>query len=135
MKSRPAQVRILKWMTLFFTIYHVIRFVVSVLHFGYLNEFASSYVLVYISTSGMIWSLCGIVSLVKIMGRQPGTHLILSGMSTGYAIWWWLDHLLIQRNGQNSFGFNSIITFILLGIVLILSLNHGTIAYFRQKSS
>jgi hypothetical protein len=135
MKKRPASLTILMWMVYLLIFWNAIRVGATIANWGLLENFASPPDPAYIAGSASFWILCGLGTLILIRRRNPRAHLAAAGFAIIYAIWWWVDMLLLQGQVEANWPFSLTLTGILLILTAYLAFNRNTTAYLGQRDS
>lgn len=133
MNKRPARLTLLLWLVFLLTAWNAIRLGATIAYWDLLTDFDSSPGPIYIVASAMFWFICGLGVLILLYRRNPRALLATSILTVAYTIWWWIDRLLLQENGQTNWSFNLVLTGILLLLTTCLIFNPTTRACFNQQ--
>jgi hypothetical protein len=134
MIKRPASVTSLLFVVLTLTTWNAIRLGAALAGWNVLKEFAPRPGPLYIALTASFWTLSGLATWMAIRRRTPRAQLFTAAYFIGYAMWWWIDRLLLQSASPN-WPFASALTILLLGLAALDLFNKKTSSYFRQRET
>jgi hypothetical protein len=134
MNKRPASVTSLLFAVLSLTAWNALRLGAAIVDWDVLAEFAPRPGPLYIFTTASFWTLGGLATWRAIRRRNHHTLLFTAFYLIGYAIWWWIDRLLLQCASPN-WLFALALTILLLGLVALDLFSKKTISYFHQRET
>lgn len=111
--------------------WNALRLGSAVSNWDLLKEFAPRPGPIYIAASALFWTLAGIAIWILIRRRIPLARWLAAAHITGYAAWWWMDRLFLQRSSPN-WPFALGLTIFFLAVTAIDIFNRSTTAYFHH---
>jgi hypothetical protein len=134
MSKRPASVTSLLFAVLSLTAWNALRLGAAIVDWDVLAEFAPRPGPLYIAATASFWILGGLAIWKAIRRRSHRVQLFTAVYFIGYAIWWWMDRLLLQSASPN-WPFALALTILLLGLAAFELFNKKTFSYFRQRET
>lgn len=134
MSKRPASVTSLLFEVLSLTAWNALRLGAAIVDWDVLAEFAPRPGPLYIVITASFWTLGGLAIWRALRRRSYRAQLFTAVYFIGYAIWWWMDRLLLQSASPN-WPFVLALTILLLGLAALDLFNKKTSSYFRQRET
>jgi hypothetical protein len=130
---RPSRVTLLAWLLMFTALWNGLRLLQAIRFASVLDQYHSEPGSWYIAASGGIWLLAGgIIALGLLRGQAWAWFTTFLG-TAGYAIWVWLDRLILQKPHAN-WPFSLALTVILVTFFYLLLLSRKTIRFFAERT-
>ena len=95
-RKRPLSVTILFLIVLWVTIHNGVRCGAAIGQWSALREFATPPGPLYIALTGLFWGLAGLPVLYGLYLGRPWARGATAAAVTLYAVYYWLDRLLVQ---------------------------------------
>jgi hypothetical protein len=89
----------------------------------------------YISLTGFIWGLCGLILSYGLFRVLPWALHMLSWGSLSFLVWYWIDRLLFTRSdySQVSWPASAILSVLSLGVLLWVQRRADIKAAFKEN--
>ena len=132
--KRPGTVTTLLWMVLCLVAWNAIRMISALANWNLLREFAPHPGPIYILVTAAAWA-AGWFAIWRLLRRRHDrarTYALIAAV--GYALWWWLDRLLLQEPRPN-WPFALTATLVLLAFIASLLHHPRTRAYFLPREN
>ncbi len=94
---RPASVTLLAFGVLIFTCLNLVRFVLSLVEWKFLDQLLQVSPL-YLALTGLIWTLVGAITIWKLWKARPDAPRLMQAVALTYALYYWLDHLFLANH-------------------------------------
>jgi hypothetical protein len=129
--NHPFPVTIVAVFVLFITAWNAIRAYTAIANwdvlFGFDNKPA------YVFASGLAWTIAGLVLYINLVkGKRLASRAGLT-LSVLYAIWYWLDRLIIQASPAGNAEFSAVVSGVTLVIFNILLYWPSSQAFFTRR--
>jgi hypothetical protein len=129
-RKRPLSVTFLALGVLTLAGFNLLRFIVSLQQWDFLDSLLSVHPL-YIATTGLVWAAAG---LVLTWGLWFGRGWSVRGAQAGvllYSLYYWLDRLLVASvSGGYNWPFAVGVNIVLVGLVFWILSNRKAKAFF-----
>jgi hypothetical protein len=93
--SRPGRVTILALGVLIITIINLLRLVLSIANWDFLNSWPGVSPL-YMVLTGLIWSLTGSLLFWGVWTAKKWAPKLMQAVALTYALYYWLDHVFLM---------------------------------------
>ena len=93
--SRPARVTILALGVLIITIINLLRLVLSIANWDFLNSWPGVSPL-YMVLTGLIWTLTGSLLFWGVWTAKKWAPKLMQAVALTYALYYWLDHVFLM---------------------------------------
>jgi hypothetical protein len=102
--SRPGYVTILALGVLIITIINLLRLVLSIINWDFLNSWPGVSPL-YMVTTGLIWTLIGSFLFFGLWTGKKWAPKLMQAVALSYALYYWLDHVfLVDHPARGAVG-------------------------------
>lgn len=102
---RPTSVTLLALGVLIFTCLNMVRFVLSLVEWKFLDQLLQISPL-YLALTGLTWTLVGSLTIWGLWKTRPGAPRLMQAVALTYALYYWLDHLfLVDHPASTDAGF------------------------------
>jgi len=129
--STPAGVTIITLLVLSMTAWNSLRTYTTITNWYVLQEFgANPY---YILLTGLLWTILGVMLLIKIYRRNPSVVLAASAMAVAYYLFYWLDRIFFQPSPAPNTIFSIFFSSLTLAIFSIFLYLPATRAFFIKE--
>lgn len=132
--KRPLPVTSLLFVVLCLSAWNAVRLGACIADWNTLAEFAPRPGPLYIAASASLWTFGGLAVWMAIRRREPRARWFAAVYFAAYALWYWLDRLLLQPPRPN-WPFALAITVVLLAAAFGDILNQRTKEYFQQRET
>lgn len=100
--KRPIPVTLTFWMVLILTIWNAVKAWTFLVWRATLEEFSSRHQPALGATTGIVWSIIGLVLAWGLWYKKPRSLKILPFAAVGYILWYWVERLVWQSPHPNS---------------------------------
>ena len=129
--KRPVGLTILVILIFWLTVWNGLRMSEAIFSWNSLEEFGVHPL--YISMSGGIWFIIGIVLVWSLWrGKNWGRRATFAAVAS-YTTWYWLDRLILQ-NPHSNWLFALIGNIIILVFIILLMFSRKTRLHFQKDS-
>jgi hypothetical protein len=132
--KRPGAVTTLLWMVLILLVWNIIRMIATLADWTLLREFAPVPGPIYLIITASAWTVSWFAVWRLIHHRHVRARRYTLFAALGYAIWWWLDRLLLQEARPN-WPFALITTIVILALTVYCLYDPRTRAYFQPREN
>ena len=116
------------------TVLSAVRFFTAVGWHSTLQSYAGPVLDVYVAISGAIWTLVGGFVLWSVWRGTRYSRLVVLAAAAAYALWYWIDRLLIQPGAHANWRFDLLVTAALLVYTAAIVLDpHNRIFFTRER--
>ena len=129
-RNRPTRLIILTMLVFCFTLWNGLRLGEAVFFWKTLLEYGSHPI--YISTSGGVWLVSGLLLTWGLWQGKPWAWSVAILATLGYAAWYWIDRLIIQKPHAN-WPFALVATIVLLSLFLYILISHKIRRFFQRE--
>ena len=130
--QRPFSVTLLLWMVLSLSAWGAIRLFAAWRWWDVLYEFKASLSPLYLSITGVIWGVAGVVLLWSIWSGKAWSRMAILASVLLWLAEYWIERLFFQSPRAN-LPFALILSALLLAVTFASILNRNT-KYFFTKS-
>ena len=131
-RKRPFGVTLFLWMVLSLSVWGLLRFFAVQAWRGVLTEFHASLSPLYLSITGIVWAVVGVILLWSIWA---GKRWAYPTIPISIAIWlveYWIERIFFEAPRAN-LPFMIAISFVLLAITLASTFNRKTKNFLLQS--
>lgn len=126
----PRSVTIILFFVLSMTVWEGIRVWTAFTNWEILSRFRANPI--YIFATGIIWFILGIVLILLIFKGHRYTLASGFALSLLYALWYWLDRLVIQVTPAPNITFSIVVTIITLVVFNTILFWPSSRAFFKE---
>lgn len=130
----PLRITLLLGLVLIITVLSTVRLATAIAWRSVMATYMPDTLIFYIGLTGAIWTITGCFVLWTIWRRARYTQALLLASAVTYALWGWLDRLLLQASARSNWLFQLIGTILLLVFVGVVVLDPRNRPYFRKES-
>ncbi len=130
----PFRITLLLILVLITTVLSAIRFVTAIAWGSALDNYVPAWLDAYVAITGAIWTLVGGFVLWSVWRGARYSRLATLIAAAAYAVWVWIDRLLIQPGLHPNWRFDLLVTGLLLIYTAAVALNpHNRIFLDRES--
>ncbi|HKY53664.1 MAG TPA: hypothetical protein VJM08_05120 [Anaerolineales bacterium] len=130
--SRPFGVTLLLWMVLSLSAWGLIRLFAALRWWEILYEFDASLSPFYLSITGVIWGITGVVLLWSIWSGKVWSRMAILAAVVLWLAEYWIERIFFQEPRAN-LPFALVLSVLLLAVTLAISLNQNIKNFFTQS--
>ena len=131
---RPLRITLLLWLVLITTALNLTRLLTAMAWKNTLEAYLSPQAVLYVGVTGAVWTFVGLFVLWSYWRGGRYTRPIFVAAASVYALWSWVDRLIVQRAGQSNWLFDLAVTFLLLGFTGFVVLDPRNLPYFTRET-
>ncbi len=130
----PFRITLLIILVLITTVWSAVRLFTAIAWSSTLQVYEPTLRVAYVGTSGAFWTMAGAFVLWSFWRGKRFSRLTLLVAAGGYAIWAWIDRLLIQPGAHPNWRFDLVVTAVLLIYTGAVVLDRHNRIYFDRES-
>ena len=130
----PLRITLLLVLVLITTVLSAVRLITALEWNRTLDSYMPGPLVAYVAITGAIWTSVGCFVLWSFFRRARWAGLLILAAAGTYALWTWVDRLLIQSGSHANWRFELIVMIVLLVYVGAVVLDPRNRAYFRRES-
>ncbi len=130
----PFGITLLLILVLITTVLSAIRFVTAIAWGSALDNYVPAWLDAYVAITGAIWTLVGGSVLWSIWRGAGYSRLAVLVAAPVYAVWAWIDRLLIQPGPHPNWRFDLLVTAVLLIYTGAVALDPHNRIFFDRES-
>jgi hypothetical protein len=130
----PFRITLLLLLVLITTVVSALRLFTAVVWSGTLQTYESGLLVAYVAITGAFWTLVGGLVLWSFWRGKRFSWLAMLAAVGGYAIWTWIDRLLIQPGAHPNWRFDALLTAVLLVYTGAVLLDPHNRIFFDRES-
>ena len=130
----PLRITLLLILVLITTVWSAVRLLTAIAWSGTLQTYESGPLVLYAAATGAFWTLAGGFILWSFWRGKRYTRLALLAAAGGYALWAWIDRLVIQPGAHANWRFALLTTAVLLIYTAAVALDPHNRIFFDRES-
>ncbi len=119
----PLRLKLLAWLIVLFTLWNIVRAITGIAWFGTLAQYATPPGPIYIVATGVVWVLAGLFLIWCMLRGKAWTRIAILTGSGLYALWFWVDRLIVQPGVRANWAFTLVVTILFLAFMAAVVLD------------
>ena len=132
LRRRPFSVTLLLWLVLSLSAWGAVRLLAALRWWNVLNEFEASLGPLYLSLTGTVWLIVGLVLLWGLFSAKMWTRLAILAAITLWVMEYWIERIFFESPRAN-FPFVLIVCILLFILTFISAFNRKTKDFFMRS--
>jgi uncharacterized membrane protein len=132
-KKPPFRITLLLGLVLITTGWNALRLATSVVWHDTLETYIPFPGTTYIVATGAIWTGVGVFVIYSYIRGARWARATFLIAAFAYAIWVWVDRLIVQMDYRANWPFSLALTILLLGYTMVIILDPRNEIYFMKR--